>query len=103
MGIKRYKPTSAGRRSMTGSDFAEITRSKPEKSLTSGIHKSGGRNNQGRTTAWCRGGGHKRRYRLIDFKRNKTGIPASVKSVVLAVPPISAVNSAESPSDSTAS
>jgi len=81
MGIKRYKPTSAGRRSMTGSDFAEVTRSKPEKSLTVGIHKSGGRNNDGRTTAWCRGGGHKRRYRMIDFKRNKTGVPATVKSV----------------------
>jgi large subunit ribosomal protein L2 len=81
MGIKRYKPTSAGRRSMTGSDFAEITRSKPEKALTAGIHKSGGRNNDGRTTAWCRGGGHKRRYRTIDFKRNKTGVPATVKTV----------------------
>ena len=81
MGIKRYKPTSNGRRNMSGSDFSAITRDKPEKSLTVGLRKSGGRNNKGRTTAWCRGGGHRRRYRFIDFRRDKHGVPAKVKSV----------------------
>jgi large subunit ribosomal protein L2 len=81
MGIKRYKPTSPGRRSMTGSDFSEITRSSPEKALTVGLRKSGGRNNDGRTTAWHRGGGHRRRYRFIDFRRDKPGVPALVKSI----------------------
>jgi large subunit ribosomal protein L2 len=80
--VKKYKPTSPGRRDMSVSDFAEITRGAPERSLTSGrVNKSGGRNVYGRTTAWHRGGGHKRRFRKIDFRRNKTGIPAKVASV----------------------
>jgi large subunit ribosomal protein L2 len=81
MGIKRYKPTSAGRRQASVSDFADITRSHPEKSLTVGVHKKGGRNSNGRTTAWQRGGGHARRYRLIDFQRDKPGVPAKVRSI----------------------
>jgi large subunit ribosomal protein L2 len=80
--IKQYKPTSNGRRNMTSADFSEITRSKPEKSLLRPLKKTGGRNNQGRTTSRFRGGGHKRRYRLIDFKRkHKDGIPAEVVSI----------------------
>jgi large subunit ribosomal protein L2 len=67
---------------MSGSDFAEVTRARPEKSLTTGrVNKSGGRNAHGRTTSWHRGGGHKRRYRLVDFRRNKTGIPARVAAI----------------------
>jgi large subunit ribosomal protein L2 len=81
MGIKRYKPTSPGRRNMTSSDFAEITKSTPEKSLTEPIRKNGGRNNNGRITCRHRGGGHKRAYRIIDFKRNKYGVPAKVASI----------------------
>jgi large subunit ribosomal protein L2 len=65
----------------TVSDFADITKSTPEKSLLRPLKKSGGRNNHGRTTAWCRGGGHKRRYRLIDFRREKHGVPAKVASI----------------------
>jgi large subunit ribosomal protein L2 len=76
--IKPYKPTTPGRRGMTTTDLSEITRSKPEKSLLRPLRKTGGRNNYGRTTARFRGGGHKRRYRVIDFKRNKDGIPAEV-------------------------
>ena len=82
MPVKKYKPTSPGRRGMSGSDFAEITRATPEKSLTTGrVNKSGGRNAHGRTTIWHRGGGHKRRFRKIDFRRNKTGIPAKVAAI----------------------
>ena len=81
MPVKVYKPTSAGRRDMTGHSFEEITRSKPEWSLTEPIRKSGGRNNKGRITVRHRGGGHKRRYRLIDFKRNKFDGRAEVLSV----------------------
>ena len=81
MPVKKYKPTTPSRRSMTTADFAEITRTEPEKSLTRGLRKTGGRNNAGRTTARHRGGGHKRRYRLIDFRRNKDGIPGKVFSV----------------------
>ncbi|MBN2344674.1 MAG: 50S ribosomal protein L2 [Deltaproteobacteria bacterium] len=81
MAIKEYKPTSAGRRGMTGSDFAEITKSTPEESLLSPLKKKGGRNNNGRITCRHRGGGHKRRYRQIDFKRNKIGVPAKVAAV----------------------
>src|SRR5688572_7213902 len=81
MGIKQYKPTSPGRRFQSVSDFAEITRQEPEKSLLVGLRKTGGRNNFGRVTAWHRGGGHKRRYRLIDFRRNKVGIPGTVFSI----------------------
>ncbi len=83
MGIRYYKPTSAGRRGATVSDFAEITdgKKRPEKSLTIRAKKKGGRNNQGKITARHRGGGHKRLYRLIDFKRNKDGMPAKVQGV----------------------
>lgn len=81
MPVKVYKPTSAGRRGMTGHSFEEITKSKPEKSLTEPLRKSGGRNNKGRVTVRHRGGGHKRRYRLIDFKRNKFDVRAEVVSI----------------------
>jgi large subunit ribosomal protein L2 len=82
MPVKVYKPTSNGHRNMSVSDFAEITRSKPERSLVTGrVNKNGGRNVHGRITAFQRGGGHKRRYRKIDFKRNKHGIPAKVASI----------------------
>jgi large subunit ribosomal protein L2 len=75
------KPTSAGRRFQTAPDFAEITRSEPEKSLVKTLKKTGGRNNYGRVTTRHRGGGHKRRYRLIDFKRNKLEVPAKVATI----------------------
>ena len=81
MGIRRYKPTSAGRRNMSVSTFEEITKKKPEKSLLEPIRKHGGRNNTGRLTVRHRGGGHKRAYRIIDFKRNKHGIPAKVAAI----------------------
>lgn len=81
MGIRRYKPTSAGRRVMRVSTFEEITKSTPEKSLTVNLKRSGGRTNNGRTTLRFRGGGAKRRYRIIDFKRNKDNIPAKVASI----------------------
>ncbi|MCL4472887.1 MAG: 50S ribosomal protein L2 [Actinobacteria bacterium] len=79
--VKTYKPTSPGRRFMTGSTFEEITRSKPEKSLTRGISKNAGRNNNGRITKRRTGGGHKRRFRQIDFKRLKDGVPAKVAAI----------------------
>ena len=82
MGIRKYKPTTPGRRDATVSDFAELTPgAKPEKSLLRPMIKTGGRNNQGKITCRHRGGGHKRRYRLIDFRRNKDGIPATVDSI----------------------
>ncbi|MHB8694245.1 MAG: 50S ribosomal protein L2 [Solirubrobacteraceae bacterium] len=81
MGIRKPKPTSAGRRFVTYPDFAEITRSEPEKSLTEGLKKSGGRNSYGRKTSRHRGGGAKRLYRIIDFKRRKDGIPAKVAQI----------------------
>jgi large subunit ribosomal protein L2 len=81
MGIKRYKPTSAGRRQASVQDFSEVTRTEPEKSLTTGARKRGGRNHSGRVTSWLRGGGHKRRYREIDFRRDKVGIPGTVTSI----------------------
>jgi len=81
MGIRRYKPTSAGRRNMSVSTFEEITKKRPEKSLLAPLPKSGGRNNRGRLTTRHRGGGHKRAYRIIDFKRNKHGIPAKVAAI----------------------
>jgi len=81
MAIKTYKPTSPGRRGMTGSTFEEITRMEPERSLLRPLRKRAGRNVQGRITVRHRGGGHKRRYRLIDFKRDKVGIPARVRSI----------------------
>ena len=81
MGVKKFKPTSPGRRFATISDFAEITRTKPEKSLTEPLKKSGGRNMNGRITTRHIGGGHKRKYRKIDFKRNKDGVPAKIASI----------------------
>jgi large subunit ribosomal protein L2 len=81
MGLKSYKPTSAGRRLMTVSDFAEITKSKPEKKLTQAMKKTGGRNVHGHITTRHMGGGHKRRYRVIDWKRNKDGVPAKVAAI----------------------
>lgn len=81
MSIRRRKPTSPGRRFQTSHDFAEITSTSPEKSLLSPKHKTGGRNNHGRKTSRHRGGGHKQRYRQIDFRRNKDGVPASVASI----------------------
>ena len=81
MGVKKYKPTSPSRRFMTGSDFEEVTKTEPEKSLLEKISKTGGRNNNGRVTSRHIGGGHKRRYRIIDFKRRKDDIPARVASV----------------------
>src|SRR5512140_3028837 len=82
MGIKKYKPTSAARRLMTVSDFADITKDTPEKKLTAPLKRSGGRNVHGHITRRHQGGGHKRRYRVIDFKRrDKDGVPAKVASV----------------------
>ena len=81
MGIRKVKPTSPGRRFQTYATFEELTTDRPEKSLIRPLRKSGGRNNAGRVTAWQRGGGHKRRYRVIDFKRDKEGIPARVATV----------------------
>ncbi|UCC79333.1 MAG: 50S ribosomal protein L2 [Candidatus Zixiibacteriota bacterium] len=81
MGIKKFKPITPGRRFMTVSDFSNITHSTPEKSLLKPLKKSGGRGNTGRINVRHRGGGHKRNYRLIDFKRNKIGIPARVASI----------------------
>jgi len=81
MGVKKYKPTSPARRFATVSDFAEITRSTPEKSLTSPARRTGGRNDYGRKTARHRGGGAKRRYRSIDFRRDKDGVPARVAEI----------------------
>ena len=81
MGIRKLKPITPGQRFMSVSDFKEVTTDKPEKSLTKGKNHSGGRNFSGRMTVRYRGGGHKRKYREIDFKRNKTGIPATVASI----------------------
>lgn len=81
MGVRRYKPTSAGRRNMSVSTFEEITKKEPEPSLLEPLRKKAGRNNRGRITTRHRGGGHKRAYRIIDFKRNKHGIPAKVASI----------------------
>ncbi len=81
MPVKKYKPTSPGRRAMSVSSFEEITRSKPERSLTEPLKRHAGRNNQGRITVRHRGGGHKRRYRIIDFKRDKDGVPGTVSTI----------------------
>lgn len=81
MAVKIYSPTTPGRRFMTGADFSELTSSQPEKSLLRPLKKSGGRNSRGRMTARHKGGGHKRRYRVIDFKRDKDGVPAKVVSI----------------------
>ena len=81
MGIRIIKPTTPGNRFSTRSDFEHITTSEPEKKLTKALRKSGGRNNNGRITVRHRGGGHRRRYRIIDFKRDKTDITAKVATI----------------------
>jgi large subunit ribosomal protein L2 len=81
MGIRNYKPTSPGRRGASGADFVEVTKSTPEKSLLGPTPKSGGRNVHGRITSRHRGGGHKQRYRIIDFRRNKDRVPAKVAAI----------------------
>ena len=81
MGIKTYNPYTPSRRNMTGSDFSEITKTTPEKSLTTSLKKNAGRNNQGKITVRHQGGGNRRKYRIIDFKRRKDGIPATVIGV----------------------
>ena len=81
MALRKRKPTSPGRRFQTVSDFSEITKDTPEKSLLAPKHNTGGRNNYGRKTARHKGGGHKQRYRVIDFKRTKDGVPAKVAAV----------------------
>ena len=81
MALRKRKPTSPGRRFQTVSDFAEITKDRPEKSLLVPKHRTGGRNNHGRKTARHRGGGHKKQYRIIDFKRRKDGVPAKVAAI----------------------
>ena len=81
MGLKYFRPTSPGRRGASGPDFAEITRKRPEKSLLEPLLRTGGRNNQGKMTQRRRGGRHKRMYRVIDFRRNKDGVPARVFSI----------------------
>ncbi|MBE5849994.1 MAG: 50S ribosomal protein L2 [Lachnospiraceae bacterium] len=81
MGIKKYNPYTPSRRQMTCSDFAEITKHEPEKSLVTSLKKNSGRNNQGKITVRHRGGGNRRKYRIIDFKRQKDGIPATVLGI----------------------
>src|SRR6056297_969604 len=81
MALKSFKPTSPGRRTMTVSTFEEVTRREPEKSLTVALKRKGGRNNQGKLTVRHQGGRHKRKYRIIDFKRNKDNIPAKVAHI----------------------
>ncbi len=82
MSIKKYRPTSPGQRFKTSASFEELTpKTKPHKALTKGKKRIGGRNNQGEITVWWRGGGHKRRYRIIDFKRDKLGVPAKVATI----------------------
>ena len=81
MSLKKFKPTTPGQRHKVISDYSEVTKRAPEKSLTSGKNKTGGRNNDGRMTMRYIGGGHKQKYRIIDFKRDKHGVPATVKSI----------------------
>ena len=81
MGIKTYKPSTPGQRFKSVSSYEQITTSKPQKSLVKGMKKSGGRNSMGRITSWHRGGGHKKKYRVIDFKRNKRDVPAKVAAI----------------------
>jgi large subunit ribosomal protein L2 len=81
MGIRKYKPTTPGRRGASQADYSEVTRSRPEKRLTKSSSSSGGRNSYGRITAYHRGGGNKRRYRMVDFRRNKDGVPAKVATI----------------------
>jgi large subunit ribosomal protein L2 len=81
MALKQYNPTSPGRRFMTTLDFSDLSKKRPERSLSEPLKKTGGRNSLGRVTFWFRGGGHKRRYRVIDFKRDKVGVPAKVAAI----------------------
>jgi large subunit ribosomal protein L2 len=81
MGIRKYKPTTPGRRGASQADYSEVTRSRPEKRLTRSASSSGGRNSYGRITSRHRGGGNKRRYRMVDFRRNKDGVPAKVATI----------------------
>jgi large subunit ribosomal protein L2 len=81
MGIKKYNPTSPGKRFRTVMDYAEVTSDRPLKSLLKPLKKTGGRNNSGTVTAWQRGGGNRRKYRMIDFKRDKVGVPAVIETV----------------------
>ena len=81
MGLKQYKPRTSSLRWTILSDFKEITTNKPEKSLTESLKKTGGRNSQGRITSCWRGGGHKRKYRIVDFKRDKMDVPGKVISI----------------------
>src|ERR1700733_14432865 len=81
MAVRKRKPTSAGRRFQSGSDFAEVTKSRPERTLVVPLPRTGGRNSYGRMTSRHRGGGHKRQYRIVDFWREKDGIPAKVAAI----------------------
>jgi large subunit ribosomal protein L2 len=81
MGVRKFKPITPGRRFMTMSDFADVSKAQPEKSLVEPLKRTGGRNSYGRVTSWHRGGGHKRKYRLIDFRREKLDIPALVAAI----------------------
>jgi len=81
MALKQYNPTSPGRRFMTTLDFADLSKKRPERALTEPLKKSGGRNSKGRITIWFRGGGHKRHYRVIDFRRDKVDVPAQVAAL----------------------
>lgn len=81
MGIRKYKPTSPGRRFQSASDYKDVTSHVPFEALTMPLKKSGGRNNTGRVTVWQKGGGNKRQYRIIDFNRNKIGVPAVVETI----------------------
>src|SRR3989449_7677069 len=81
MPIRKYNPTSPGRRFQTVQTFDEITTSEPHRPLTENLHRSGGRNNRGELTSWWRGGGHKRLYRIIDFKRDKKNIPGKISTI----------------------
>ena len=81
MALKQYNPTSPGRRFMTALDLRELTKKAPERALTEPLRRSGGRNNKGRITIWFRGGGHKRRYRVVDFRRDKPNVPAKVAAL----------------------
>ena len=81
MALKQYNPTSPGRRFMTTLDFSDLTKKRPERALTEPLKKTGGRNSKGRITIWFRGGGHKRAYRVIDFRRDKRDVPAKVATL----------------------
>ena len=81
MAIRKYKPTTPGRRGASQSDYSEVTRSTPEKRLTKSVRSTGGRNSYGRITSYHRGSGNKRRYRMVDFRRNKDGVPAKVATI----------------------